>query len=137
MKLIKIFYPYFNCVPNLKPRLVLPYFITRKYSIENFGFPERNVQIRTCGQLYEKWKAEKRFRKLPDSDLIFNVKFIDTKPNCSNNGTESTVLAMHGAPGSWRDYTILVSHLHQLGHRVIVPSFPGRCSSIILTKIIF
>lgn len=92
------------------------------FSVYN-GFPERSVQIQTCGNIYRKWKEQRFFFKIPEGDLIFNVPYIDTQPNIS---TLPTVLALHGAPGSWRDFTFLSSYLHDSGYRFIAPTFPSK-----------
>lgn len=99
----------------------------RFYTSGKFDFPENQIEIQTCGELYKTWKREKMFRKLPVGNLIFNVSFIDTRPDFPNKYKENpTVLALHGSPGSWKDYTLLTSFLHERGYRVIAPSFPGK-----------
>lgn len=99
----------------------------RYYSVEKFNFLERSVRIQTCGQLYKSWRERKVLWKLPETDLTFDIRFIDTRPNTSYKSKKiPTVLALHGAPGSWKDYTLLSSFLHDRGCRVIVPTFPGN-----------
>ncbi|XP_054707890.1 uncharacterized protein LOC129217585 [Uloborus diversus] len=89
----------------------------------DFQFKEKFVQIKSCGQLYKKWKNEGKFKTVPSSDLTFNVPYIDTHSK-SNHSSLPLTVALHGAPGSWKDFTLLTSHLYQQGIRVVAPSFP-------------
>ncbi|CAL1277894.1 unnamed protein product [Larinioides sclopetarius] len=85
---------------------------------------EKEIEIHTCGKLYEKWRREKRYWTVPKSDLTFGVKYIDTGYN-SKGSFKPTVVSLHGSPGNYKEFFPVISHLHKNGARVIAPNFPG------------
>lgn len=96
----------------------------------NSGFTELHVEVRTCGQLYEKWRKEKRYWKVPDGNLYFKIAYIDTAVDCfrenrdGKNNSKPVAVALHGAPGLYGDFASLTSHLHANGVRVVIPKLP-------------
>ncbi|KAG8191695.1 hypothetical protein JTE90_016482 [Oedothorax gibbosus] len=89
------------------------------------------ICFKSCGNLYEKWRKEGRYRKLPRGDIEFSVKYSDTHKyeNVCQSSPVPTVVALHGAPGTCKDYFSLSSYLKQNGVRVVVPTFPGKHSA--------
>ncbi|GIX94613.1 hypothetical protein CDAR_299251 [Caerostris darwini] len=84
---------------------------------------EKEIEVHTCGKLYEKWRKERKFWTVPTSDHTFNIKYIDT----GHHGKESckaTVVSLHGSPGSYKEFDPITSHLYKKGVRVIAPNFP-------------
>ncbi|GFQ72746.1 uncharacterized protein TNCT_333921 [Trichonephila clavata] len=83
------------------------------------------VNIQTCGDIYQRWRKEKKFKSLPNGDLNFKVTYID---NYESNALKSkssapVVVAIHGAPGTCDDFDGLASYLQHKA-RIIVPTFP-------------
>lgn len=97
-------------------------------SLGNKDSSECEVSFKSCGNLYEKWRKERKFRKLPKGDIDFKVRYVDTHKNISlcQESSVPTVVALHGAPGSCKDFSSLASFLQQNGARVVAPSFPGK-----------
>ncbi|CAH1787751.1 unnamed protein product [Owenia fusiformis] len=52
----------------------------------------------------------------------FNVQYIDTSPGRLDL---PVALAIHGAPGTHKDFLPIVDQLAERGYRVIIPNFPG------------
>ncbi|KAI1282118.1 hypothetical protein HDE_13143 [Halotydeus destructor] len=95
--------------------------------------PDYNVDkvaISTCGQLYSSWSSKKSMYKLAQPqglDLV--VEYADSLGMVNGQGVEidrtaETVLCLHGAPGSHKDFAHLIKDLAAQGKRVIVPNFP-------------
>jgi hypothetical protein len=110
------------------------------------GYAVGQVEIQTCGLLYEKCKRKKTVHvKDPSKGLKLMVEYADTKYTTptNNNTNESihdwdhapTVLALHGAPGSHQDFAPLIKYLSKHGARVIAPNFPGKFRVQTLLKI--
>ncbi|GIY74591.1 uncharacterized protein CEXT_146721 [Caerostris extrusa] len=99
----------------------------RSMSFGNEHFQEHEICIKTCGNLYRRWREEKKFSNVPNGDLEFKVKYIDINQNpvLKSRNSVPVIVAIHGAPGSYRDFSGLVSHLQQKA-RIIVPNFPGK-----------
>ena len=53
--------------------------------------------------------------------ITYNMTYLDTKPGASN---VPTILAAHGAPGTYNDYSELIEKLSGKGYRVIAPNLP-------------
>src|SRR5436190_1798441 len=83
---------------------------------------EETVRIRTCTHVYSTQRDNFLFKKCPKNGIDIDVKYIDTasasnlnSSNSSNlnssNNSMPTVLALHGAPGTFGDYSSLANYL--------------------------
>ena len=104
------------------------------------GLPEASVHpytvamvdIKICSELYAKWSHKKRmYNKCPADGLPVRVEYADTLGMRDARGDKislesSVVVALHGAPGSHEDFTLLIMHLAASGHRVVAPNFPSK-----------
>ncbi|KFM65897.1 hypothetical protein X975_20164, partial [Stegodyphus mimosarum] len=104
------------CVENTSTVQRLPYTEALK---------EKQVQIAVCGQLYEKWRKERRYWSVPKGDVEFKVRYIDTGHQERSRNESPIVVALHGSPGSYKNFDAIISHLYRLGVRVISPIFPS------------
>ena len=53
--------------------------------------------------------------------IIYNMTYLDTKPDASN---VPIILAAHGSPGTYNNYSELIEKLSGKGYRVIAPNLP-------------
>lgn len=98
-------------------------------------YPVKTVDVKVCGPLY----ADLRDKKIPgrtvttvEDGIPVKIEYADTLYTIDLSGNEitsnsPTVLCLHGAPGSHRDFKYMIKHLQQTGHRVIAPNFPSKC----------
>lgn len=87
---------------------------------------EKTVQIRTCKNVYSSMGNKKPFlfRMCPSDGIDMTVKYVDSLPSASYNAP--TVMAIHGTPGSYTDFSPLLQQLSNSGFRVISPNMPGQ-----------
>lgn len=90
-------------------------------------YTERFVKVHTCSQLYQEWRKWKPgYQNAPAEGVEVELGYMHTgldKPAAQREG-RPTVLLLHGAPGSYRDFTQLVPFLDQQGATVISPRWP-------------
>lgn len=84
-----------------------------------------NVQI--CGDLYQEYKALgfKRYVDAPRDGLAVEAEFFDNR-ELVGSSPPATVLMVPGSPGYYTHYSYLISHLTNLGVRVISPNLPSE-----------
>ncbi|CAL1276088.1 unnamed protein product [Larinioides sclopetarius] len=116
---------------NIQIRLLSPFVKFHRCFSRKSSFQEHEICIKTCGNLYRKWRDEKKFRNLPSEDLNFKITYIDNGNSALNTISAPVIVAIHGAPGSYRDFIALSSYFEQKA-RVIVPTFPGFKSGCII-----
>lgn len=98
-------------------------------------YPVKTIEVKVCGPLYAELRDKKTsYRDVPEDGILVKIEYADTVHTYDASGNEitresPTVLCLHGAPGSHRDFKHMIKHLQQTGHRVIVPNFPSKCSS--------
>lgn len=111
---------------------------------------KRQVKLKTCADVYNYWRTCKRlYLKAPSDGVEFQVDYIDTGALIEsklaeeeNNNVKQQVkklpiaLALHGAPGSYHDFTLLIHHLTKQNVRVIAPNFPEYTATV-KTKVLF
>lgn len=102
--------------------------------------PKRQVKFKTCADVYDHWRSCKKrlYRKAPKDGVEFQVDYIDTGLSLSEEQRAKApiALALHGAPGSYHDYALLINHLSQQDVRVIAPNFPEYIATV-KTKVLF
>lgn len=99
-------------------------------SSSGFQPDAREISIKCCGQLYAQWRDRRRvYKKVANKGgILMNIKYVDTAKTMDPAilARAPTVLAVHGAPGSYEDFDFLFEHLKSFGIRVIAPNFPGE-----------
>lgn len=87
--------------------------------------PVTKSRIEICGELYQKLKVSgvKRYRNAPVNGIVAEASYFDNGPFVGER-TTLTVLALHGAPGHFNDFSELCSYFTGKGVRVIAPNFP-------------
>jgi pimeloyl-ACP methyl ester carboxylesterase len=78
-----------------------------------------------CGDLYHQFKERgwNRYKDAPKKGICVPVEYFDNQMFVGKN-RPSTVLLLHGSPGSYNDFLPLITRLTQIGVRVIAPNFP-------------
>ena len=67
------------------------------------------------------------FRRCPPSGVEMDVEDVDTHVDRNSKKEDvPTILAVHGAPGTHRDFAQLIEHFAAKGVRVIAPTFPSK-----------
>lgn len=100
---------------------------------------KRQVKFKTCADVYDHWRAYKRsYKKAPRDGIEFHIDYIDTGLALDEQlrSTAPIALALHGAPGSYHDFALLIQHLSQQNVRVIAPNFPEYVATV-KTKVLF
>ena len=83
---------------------------------------EKVITFNSCKEFYSSKAKSKLFNKCKPQGIQVQVKYIDT--HGQTNKTKATVLALHGAPGSYQDFEGIIEQLTQQGCRVIAPNLP-------------
>ncbi|XP_037506428.1 uncharacterized protein LOC119382690 [Rhipicephalus sanguineus] len=90
-------------------------------------YTERTVKVHTCAKLYQDWRKWKPgYQNAPPEGVEVELGYMHTgldRPVAQRAGSP-TVLLLHGAPGSYRDFTQLVPFLDSQGVTVISPRWP-------------
>lgn len=100
---------------------------------------KRSVKLKTCADVYGHWRAYKRtYKKAPQDGVEFQIDYIDTglALDEATRSQAPIALALHGAPGSYHDFALLIHHLTQQKVRVIAPNFPEYVATV-KTKVLF
>lgn len=108
-------------------------------SFEQQSNQKRQVKMKTCADVYDYWRTCKRlYKKAPKDGVEFQVDYIDTglALNDEQRSKMPIALALHGAPGSYHDFKLLINHLSQQKVRVIAPNFPEYIATV-KTKVLF
>lgn len=87
---------------------------------------EKSVKMRTCKNIYSSFGERKPFlfRKCPSSGIEMTVTYVDSLPTAPYNAP--TVMAVHGTPGCYDDFSPLLQNLSNKGFRVIAANMPGN-----------
>lgn len=75
----------------------------------------------TCRQVYSEKRKHYIFKKCPAEGISVDVSYADTRPA---DKSVPTILAVHGAPGNYKDYSQLIEYFGR-EVRVIAPNFPN------------
>ncbi|XP_022672482.1 uncharacterized protein LOC111263253 isoform X2 [Varroa jacobsoni] len=82
------------------------------------------IRVHSCEELYKEWKHTKPgWENVSANGFTLEVPFIHTGLDRGRQGGPN-VVALHGAPGSHRDFDMLIPALDHVGANVIVPTFP-------------
>ncbi|KAF8791126.1 uncharacterized protein LOC129961012 [Argiope bruennichi] len=92
----------------------------------NLNFPEKTVTVYSCENIYDKWKKERTFYRIPKSGIYATMRYIDTleQTEKTKGKRQKTVLIIHGIPGNYGIFSSLIKALSDNGVRVVVPTFP-------------
>jgi len=107
----------------------------RKKAQQPATYPVANVKVvNLCSDLYKQWSSTKKlYEKAPPDGLTMDVEYADTELEAQSSAQNSNmplVLALHGAPGSHRDFAKLIQYFSQRQVRVIAPNFPDYKATI-------
>ena len=100
---------------------------------------KRSVKLRTCADVYGHWRQYKRsYKRAPQEGVEFQIDYIDTEFAFEEHERASAPIALllHGAPGSYHDFALLIQHLSRQKVRVIAPNFPEYIATV-KTKVLF
>uniref|UniRef100_A0A6G1SKN3 Uncharacterized protein n=1 Tax=Aceria tosichella TaxID=561515 RepID=A0A6G1SKN3_9ACAR len=100
---------------------------------------KRQVRLKTCADVYSHWRSYKRqYKRAPKDGVEFQIEYIDTglALNEEERSKAPIALALHGAPGSYHDFSLLIAHLTRQKVRVIAPNFPEYVATV-KTKVLF
>lgn len=109
------------------------------FYLDNKLNQKRQVKLKTCADVYDYWRTCKRlYKKAPKDGVEFQIDYIDTGLLLDEElrSKAPIALALHGAPGSYHDFTLLIHHLSQQNVRVIAPNFPEYIATV-KTKVLF
>lgn len=101
--------------------------IGRVSSLTRSPFIGENIfrrPLRICGKLYQTLKDQTAYRDAPVEGVSVTATYFDNHHQLSSE-PRSTLLMLHGAPGSHRDFEPLIKQLTRRNHRIIAPDFPG------------
>ncbi|GFX09531.1 uncharacterized protein TNCV_2028971 [Trichonephila clavipes] len=103
---------------------------------DDWNFPEKSVSFYSCENIYEKWKKQRKFFRIPKSGIFANIHYVDTsEPKSNNDGIQPlTVMCIHGIPGNYGVFSHLIKALADKGVRVIVPNFPVCVALAVLSR---
>lgn len=94
-------------------------------SVPQRNYSVNSIRIVTCKETYSKQRDKYIFKSCPKEGIAIDVQYADT--HAPANGTKSslpTILALHGAPGSYSDFEAILKHFETRSVRVISPNFP-------------
>lgn len=100
---------------------------------------KRQVKLKTCADVYDYWRNFKRsYKKAPKDGVEFQIDYIDTGLALPEEARQNAPIALllHGAPGSYHDFNLLINHLSRQNVRVIAPNFPEYTATV-ETKVLF
>lgn len=80
--------------------------------------------LRICGNLYQTFKDQTMYRDAPVDGVSVTANYFDNL-HLLTSKPKSTLVMLHGAPGSNKDFEPLINQLTQRNHRIIAPDFPG------------
>ncbi|XP_077560247.1 uncharacterized protein LOC144175073 isoform X2 [Haemaphysalis longicornis] len=95
------------------------------------GFLSEHVlQVNTCGDLYREWrKTRQHYRHAPTEGIDVDVPFVCSRMTEEGAYVETgrpLAVLLHGAPGSYRDFSEnLIPRLQARGVDILAPNFPG------------
>lgn len=86
----------------------------------------KKVTITTCKNIYsDPAQARYIFKKCPPNGISIDVDYLDTNSGDVDQ-KRPTILAVHGAPGNYNDYSAVIERFKEKGFRVVAPNFPGN-----------
>lgn len=83
---------------------------------------EKEVTFVTCREFYASKTKSWLYRHASPAGIKVNMRYLDTDADGKSNSP--VVLAIHGSPGSYRDFSDLIVRLQRKGYRVIAPNLP-------------
>lgn len=93
----------------------------------DWPYRDHTVTVHTCAELYKDWRRWKPgYQNAPPHGIEVDIPYLHTGLDRATSGWRErpTVLLLHGAPGSYRDFAQLVPFLDKNGINVISPLWP-------------
>lgn len=88
-------------------------------------YKERHITVHTCAELFREWKHTRRgYKHVNEEGISVPLTYIHTGLDRQAAPGEPVVFAVHGAPGTYREFDSLVPVLDGQGASVIVPTLP-------------
>ncbi|KAL1427486.1 hypothetical protein MTO96_017200 [Rhipicephalus appendiculatus] len=88
-------------------------------------YKERHVTVHTCAELFREWKHTRPgYKHVNEDGISVPLTYIHTGLDRQAAAGEPVVFALHGAPGTYREFDSLVPVLDSQGASVIVPTLP-------------
>lgn len=88
-------------------------------------YKERRVTVHTCAELFREWKHTRPgYKHVNEDGISVPLTYIHTGLDRQAAAGEPVVFALHGAPGTYREFDSLVPVLDAQGASVIVPTLP-------------
>lgn len=98
----------------------------RKATVVHEGpYKERHITVHTCAELFREWKHKRPgYKHVNEEGISVPLTYIHTGLDRQAAPGEPVVFAVHGAPGTYREFDSLVPVLDGQGASVIVPTLP-------------
>lgn len=94
-------------------------------------YKERHVTVHACADLFREWKRTRPgYKYVNEEGISVPLSYIHTGQDRQASAGEPVVFALHGAPGSYREFDSLVPVLDAQGASVIVPTMPDLTFSM-------
>lgn len=94
-------------------------------------YKERHITVHACADLFREWKRTRPGYKYVNEDGVsVPLTYIHTGLDRQAGAKAPVVFALHGAPGSYREFDSLVPVLDAQGASVVVPTLPDLTFSM-------
>ncbi|KAH9374033.1 hypothetical protein HPB48_005302 [Haemaphysalis longicornis] len=88
-------------------------------------YKERHVTVHACADLFREWKRTRPgYKYVNEEGVSVPLSYIHTGLDRQAEPGAPVVFALHGAPGSYREFDSLVPVLDAQGAAVVVPTMP-------------
>lgn len=99
-----------------------PHSIAQRRHNSSLADQEKVITFNSCKEFYSSKTKSKLFNRCKPHGIQVELKYIDTHDETDK--AKATVLALHGAPGSYEDFAGIINQLTTQGCRVIAPNLP-------------
>lgn len=112
------------------------YTLTATERVPSPGFLSEHVlRVTTCGDLYREWRQTRgHYRNAPADGIDVDVPFVCSRMTEEGSYVETgqpLAVLLHGAPGSYRDFSEnLIPRLQAQGVDILAPNFPDMAFSL-------
>ncbi|XP_077519698.1 uncharacterized protein LOC144129425 isoform X2 [Amblyomma americanum] len=94
-------------------------------------YKERHITVHACDDLFREWKRTRPgYKYVSEAGVSVPLSYIHTGLDRQAAADAPVVFALHGAPGSYREFDSLVPVLDAQGASVIVPTLPDLTFSM-------
>lgn len=94
-------------------------------------YKERHITVHACADLFREWKRTRPgYKYVNEAGVSVPLTYIHTGLDRQAGPDAPVVFALHGAPGSYREFDSLVPVLDAQGASVVVPTLPDLTFSM-------